>query len=130
MISFSPARPLSSRVSVARPVAQRYAARQQCRRAQQVRPKAALEVDEDTITLTLAAVAGLGLGIGIPVLFSRAEKRDKERIDEIRELNRATLKATGETLSEVRLSPRVAGGFAQNDILGFLYHRDSSVQVK
>ena len=77
--------------------------RQPCRRAQQVRPAAALEIDEDTITLTVAAVAGLGFGIGIPVLFSRAEARDKERIEEIRELNRATLKATGETLSEARL---------------------------
>ena len=52
--------------------------------------------------LVLAAVAGMSVGIGAPILFSLAEKRDKERIEEIREINRATLKATGATLSEVR----------------------------
>ena len=76
-------------------------------RAQRRAPRAALELDEDSITIGIAAVAGLGLGIGIPVLFSMSEKRDKERIEEIRELNRATLKATGETLSEARpIAPR------------------------
>lgn len=69
---------------------------------QSVRPAAAMELDSDTITLAVAAVAGIGAGIGVPILFTLAEKRDKERIEEIRELNRATLKATGETLSEVR----------------------------
>jgi hypothetical protein len=59
-------------------------------------------MDSDTVTVILAAVAGVSVGIGLPVLFSQAERRDKERIDEIRELNRATLKATGETLSEAR----------------------------
>ena len=38
----------------------------------------------------------------MPVFFSQSEARDKERIEAIREMNRATLKATGETLSEVR----------------------------
>jgi hypothetical protein len=56
--------------------------------------------------LVLAAIAGVSVGIGAPILFSLAEKRDKERIEEIRELNRATLKATGATLSEVRATPR------------------------
>jgi hypothetical protein len=65
-------------------------------------PARAVELDSDTITIVVAAVAGVGFGIGLPVLFSQAERRDKERIEEIRELNRATLKATGETLSEVR----------------------------
>ena len=62
----------------------------------------AVELDGDTITLGLAALAGVGFGIGLPVLFTVAEKRDRERIEEIRELNRATLKATGTTLSEAR----------------------------
>lgn len=92
---------LSARFSVApRKVQQqpRVQRPQQCRRT--VCPAA--ELDSETITLGLAAVAGIGAGIGVPVLFTMAEKRDKERIDEIRELNRATLKATGETLSEAR----------------------------
>ena len=66
----------------------------------------AVELDGDTITLGLAALAGVGFGIGLPVLFTVAEKRDRERIEEIRELNRATLKATGATLSEARPSRR------------------------
>ena len=32
------------------------------------------------------------------------EERDKERLEEIRELNRATLKATGEQMSEEEIS--------------------------
>lgn len=69
-----------------------------------MRARAAFEMDEETVTLAVAAVAGIGAGIGIPVFFTLTEKRDKERIEEIRELNRATLKATGETLSEARPS--------------------------
>jgi hypothetical protein len=71
-------------------------------------PCRAIEMDGDTLTLGLAALAGVGFGIGLPVLFTRAEKRDRERIEELRELNRATLKATGETLSEVRGSAHSA----------------------
>ena len=47
-----------------------------------------------------AAVLGIGAGLGIPIFFVTQETRDKERIEEIRELNRATLKATGEQMSE------------------------------
>ena len=59
----------------------------------------ALEMDSETITAGLAAVAGLGAGLGIPIFFVWQERRDKERLEEIRELNRATLKATGEQMS-------------------------------
>lgn len=73
-----------------------------------VRPRAgatevaqlALEMDSDTILLVVAGVAGIGAGIGIPAFFMFTETRDKERVAEIREMNRATLKATGETMSE------------------------------
>jgi len=83
------------------------AARPSARAAPAAKPRGpaalrAVELDSDTITLGLAALAGVGVGIGFPVLFTLAEKRDRERIEEIRELNRATLKATGATLSEVR----------------------------
>ncbi len=43
---------------------------------------------------------GIAAGLGIPIFFVTQEQRDKERIEEIRELNRATLKATGEQMSE------------------------------
>lgn len=56
--------------------------------------------DEETITTVIAAVLGIGAGLGIPIFFVTQEARDKERIEEIRELNRATLKATGEQMSE------------------------------
>lgn len=83
------------------------AARPSARAAPAAKPRGpaalrAVELDSDTITLGLAALAGVGVGVGFPVLFTLAEKRDRERIEEIRELNRATLKATGATLSEVR----------------------------
>ena len=55
---------------------------------------------EETITTVIAAVLGIGAGLGIPIFFVTQEARDKERIEEIRELNRATLKATGEQMSE------------------------------
>ena len=42
----------------------------------------------------------IAAGLGIPIFFVTQENRDKERIEEIRELNRATLKATGEQMSE------------------------------
>jgi hypothetical protein len=59
----------------------------------------ALDLDEETITAGVAALLGLGAGLGIPIFFVWQEKRDKERLEEIRELNRATLKATGEQMS-------------------------------
>jgi len=59
----------------------------------------AFELDADTITAIGAGVLGVGAGLGIPIFFVWQEKRDKERLEEIRELNRATLKATGEQMS-------------------------------
>jgi hypothetical protein len=58
--------------------------------------------DHLQVTIVAACVGGLIAGIGIPVLFAQSEQRDKERIEAIRERNRAQLKATGEMLSEVR----------------------------
>ena len=58
----------------------------------------ALELDEETITTILAA------GLGIPIFFVTQEKRDEARLEEIRELNRATLKATGEQMSEEEIA--------------------------
>lgn len=61
---------------------------------------AQVALSEETITIIVAAVVGLGAGLGIPIFFVMQEERDKERLEEIRELNRATLKATGEQMSE------------------------------
>jgi len=49
-------------------------------------------------------VLGVGAGLGVPIFFVMQEERDKERLEEIRELNRATLKATGEQMSEEEIT--------------------------
>ena len=59
-----------------------------------------LALEWETIVAGSAAIMGIGAGLAIPIFFVNQEKRDKERIEEIRELNRATLKATGEQMSE------------------------------
>ena len=64
----------------------------------------ALELDSETITTIFAAVAGIGAGLGIPLFFVFQDNRDVERLEEIRELNRATLKATGEQMSEEEIT--------------------------
>jgi len=69
----------------------------------------AVEFDSDTVVAVAAAVAGGVFGIGVPVLFTMSERRDKARIEAIRERNRATLKATGETMSEARCRRTWAG---------------------
>jgi hypothetical protein len=65
----------------------------------QVVAQTAIDLNEETVTAIGAAVLGLGAGLGIPIFFVWQERRDKERLEEIRELNRATLKATGEQMS-------------------------------
>jgi hypothetical protein len=58
-------------------------------------------LDSTVIGGVLAGAAGIAVGLGVPIFFSKMEQRDKERVEEIREMNRANLKATGETLPEV-----------------------------
>ena len=55
--------------------------------------------DAETVTTIFAAILGVGAGLGVPVFLVNQEKRDKERLQMIRELNRATLKLTGEQMS-------------------------------
>ena len=62
------------------------------------------EIDSETITTIVAALLGVSAGIGVPVFFVMQEERDKERLEEIRELNRATLKATGEQMTEEEIN--------------------------
>eukprot|EP00976_Prorocentrum_cordatum_P104668 1193988-Prorocentrum_minimum.AAC.2 len=59
-------------------------------------------IDGDTVGAVLAGVAGITCGLGIPIFFAKMEARDKARVEELRDMNRQNLKATGETLSEVR----------------------------
>lgn len=65
---------------------------------------AALDIDwtdPDVQIGVLGGVLGLGLGIGAPIFYSLRDDRDEERLEELRALNRATFKETGEYLSEV-----------------------------
>lgn len=48
-------------------------------------------------------VGGLALGLGVPIFFMKLEERDEQRLEEVRRLNRETLEATGETLSQEEL---------------------------
>merc|ERR1712060_623146 len=60
------------------------------------------DFDFDSLFTFLAVVSATG--IAIPTFFQRIEDKDKNRIEEIRDLNRSTLKATGETLTEDELN--------------------------
>jgi hypothetical protein len=65
-------------------------------------PMAAIEIDfsdSDTQLGILGAVLGLGLGIGAPVFYSMRDDIDEERLEELRQLNRAVKEETGEYLT-------------------------------
>ena len=57
--------------------------------------------DPDTVTGVVGAVLGLAVGIGVPVFYISRDNADEARLEELRELNRETFKATGEYLTEV-----------------------------
>lgn len=63
---------------------------------------AAVEIDwsdPDVQTGALGAFLGLALGIGTPIFYISRDRRDDERLEELRALNRATKQETGEYLS-------------------------------
>lgn len=55
--------------------------------------------DVETVTMVFAAILGIGAGLGVPFFLVKQEERDKENLQRIRELNRATLKITGEQMN-------------------------------
>lgn len=57
--------------------------------------------DPDTQVSVAGIVLGLVFGLGAPAWYINRLDRDEERLEEIRALNRATFKETGEYLSEV-----------------------------
>jgi len=52
----------------------------------------------------IAAISGIAVGIAAPTLYNLAEKRDIERVAEIRELNRKKFKETGQTLTDEEIA--------------------------
>lgn len=77
--------------------------RQQFRKA--VVPRAGLELDwtdPDTLLGAFGAITGLAVGIGLPLFFISRDEKDEKRLQELRELNRANFKETGEYLTEAR----------------------------
>lgn len=72
-------------------------------RKQLLRPVAAWDFDwsdPDTQLAALGGILGLALGIGAPVFYASRDKRDEERLEDLRSLNRATKAETGEYLSD------------------------------
>jgi hypothetical protein len=55
--------------------------------------------DPDTQIGALGAFLGLSVGIGTPIFYISRDRRDEERLEELRALNRATKAETGEYLS-------------------------------
>lgn len=60
-------------------------------------------VSQEVLLGAAAGVLGIGTGIGLPILFGKLEQRDKDRLERVRQINRQTLKETGETLPEEEL---------------------------
>lgn len=50
------------------------------------------------------AVLGITLGIGIPAFFISRDNADEKRLEELRELNRETFKATGAYMTEEEIA--------------------------
>lgn len=63
-------------------------------------PKAALDWSDPDVQIgALGAFFGVFLGIGAPLFYISRDERDEKRLEELRALNRATYKETGEYLS-------------------------------
>jgi predicted aconitase len=57
--------------------------------------------DPDTQLSLAGLVLGLVLGIGAPAWYINRTERDEERLEELRAMNRATFKETGEYMTDV-----------------------------
>lgn len=67
----------------------------------------ALEVDwsdPDVQIGAFGAFLGIAMGIGVPIFYISRDERDEERLEELRALNRATKKATGEYMTDEEIN--------------------------
>jgi hypothetical protein len=60
--------------------------------------------DPDTQLSMAGLVLGLVFGLGAPAWYINRTERDEERLEELRAMNRATFKETGEYMSDVSSS--------------------------
>jgi hypothetical protein len=60
--------------------------------------------DPDTQLSMAGLVLGLVFGLGAPAWYINRTERDEERLEELRAINRATFKETGEYMSDVSSS--------------------------
>lgn len=84
--------------SVVRPVKQQQ---------QRLAPVRAIELDfsdPDTQLSIAGIVLGLVAGIGAPLWYIQRTERDEERLEELRALNRAAFKETGEYLTDEEIA--------------------------
>ncbi|KAI8472708.1 MAG: hypothetical protein J3K34DRAFT_413371 [Monoraphidium minutum] len=76
-------------------------------RAQRLAPCRAIELDfsdPDTQLSVAGVVLGLVMGIGAPLWYVNRTERDEERLEELRALNRANYKETGEYMSDEEIA--------------------------
>ena len=74
-------------------------------RLQRQRVSAGIELDwsdPDTLTGAFAAVLGIAVGIGAPLFYISRDKKDDQRLEDLRELNRQNYKETGKYLTDVK----------------------------
>lgn len=57
--------------------------------------------DPDTLVAVGGALLGVALGVGVPAFYISRDRRDEQRLEELRELNRNTKLQTGEYMTKV-----------------------------
>lgn len=57
--------------------------------------------DPDTLVAVGGALLGVALGVGVPAFYISRDRRDEQRLEELRELNRNTKMQTGEYMTKV-----------------------------
>ncbi|KAL6768385.1 hypothetical protein ACKKBF_B38960 [Auxenochlorella protothecoides x Auxenochlorella symbiontica] len=60
--------------------------------------------DPDTLVAVGGALLGVALGVGVPAFYISRDRRDEQRLEELRELNRNTKMQTGEYMTKEEIA--------------------------